>query len=95
MSKYEKMSAKDKAFERERIKLHSIIQDKSNEIIRLTQEVNRYKMEAESWEHTARLLEAYIGVPKEKILDDMDRSKKIAAFLDPIASTIGQYISGI
>lgn len=95
MGKYHKMSAKDKAFERERIRLHSIIQNKDDEIIRLMQEVSKYKMEAESWEHTAKLLETYIGVPKEKIVEDAARSKKIAAFLDPITSTIGNYISYI
>ena len=34
------MSAKDKAFERERIKLHSVIQKKNEEICKLIAEVN-------------------------------------------------------
>ena len=44
------MSAKDKAFERERIKLHSVIQKKNEEICKLIAEVNQYKIQAESWE---------------------------------------------
>ena len=44
------MSAKDKAFELERIKLRSIIQKKNEEIGKLIAEVNQYKAQAESWE---------------------------------------------
>ena len=92
MSKYQQKSAKDKAFERERIKLHSTIQQKDEEIQRLNREVAKYKADAESWEKTARLLESYIGVPAEQILEDIERNKKIANFLDPAISLIGRYL---
>lgn len=94
MSKYQQKSAKDKAFERERIKLHSTIQQKDDEIQRLSREVAKYKADAESWEKTARLLESYIGVPVEQILADIERNKKIANFLDPTISVIGRYLRG-
>ena len=92
MSKYQQKSAKDKAFERERIKLHSTIQQKDEEIQRLSREVAKYRADAESWENTARLLESYIGIPVEQILEDIERNMKIANFLDPTISLIGRYL---
>lgn len=92
MSKYQQKSAKDKAFECERIKLHSTIRQKDEEIQRLNREVAKYKADAESWEKTARLLESYIGVPAEQILADIERNKKIANFLEPTISMIGRYL---
>lgn len=92
MSKYQQKSAKDKAFERERIKLRSTIQQKDEEIQRLSREVAKYKADAESWEKTARLLETYIGVPVEQILEDIERNKKIANIFDPTISLIGRYL---
>ena len=71
MSKYKQMSAKDRAFERERVQFRSTIQKKDEEIAKLTRELNKCRSDAESWEETARLLEAYIGIPKEEIIKDI------------------------
>lgn len=76
-----KKSAKDLAFDRERIRLHSIIQDRDQEILRLTAEVNKYKASAESWENTARILEAKLEIPKEEILASIEREKKLEGLL--------------
>ena len=84
------MSAKDKAFERERIKLRSIIQKKNEEIGKLIAEVNQYKAQAESWEKTAKMLEQYIDVPKEKLLADIKRNREICNFLKPLTE-VGKY----
>lgn len=78
------MSAKDKAFDRERIKLHSVIQKKDEQISKLIAEVNQYKAQAESWEKTARLLEQYIGIPREELLAEIERNKNICNFLKPL-----------
>lgn len=77
-----KKSAKDLAFDRERTKLHSAIQAKDQEILRLTAEVNRYKASAESWENTAHILEAKLGIPKEEILASIEREKKLEGLLN-------------
>ena len=84
MSKNKQLSAKDKAFERERVKLHSIIQKKDEEIRRLSVEVNQYKAQAESWEKVAKLLEQQIGIPKEKLLANIERNEKIFGILNPL-----------
>ena len=86
MSKNKQLSAKDKAFERERIKLHSIIQKKDEEIRRLSAEANQYKAQAESWEKTAKILEQRLGIPKEKILADIERNERISKYLSLIES---------
>ena len=80
MAKQQK-SAKDKAFDRERVRLHSIIQDKEAEIVRLNAELNKYKMAAESWENTARILESKLGIPTEEILASIEREKKLEKML--------------
>lgn len=84
------MSAKDKAFERERIKLHSVIQKKNEEIRKLIAEVNQYKIQAESWEKTAKVFEQYIDIPREKLLVDIERNKEICDFLKPLTEA-GKY----
>ena len=93
MAKQQK-SAKDKAFDRERIRLHSIIQAKDQEILQLTAELNKYKASAESWENTARILEAKLGIPKEEILASIEREKKLERFLNNplLASTFNGFI---
>ena len=91
MKTKQQKSAKDLAFEREKTKLHSIIQKKDEEISELNKEVTKYKMSAESWEMTARILESKLGVPMQEILDDIGRSKKIEAFIKPF-DTIGKFI---
>ena len=83
MSKYQQMSAKDRAFEREKTKLRATIQQKNDEIHRLNQEIVKYKAEAESWEKAAKNREDYIGIPKEKILADIERSQMLVNFLKP------------
>lgn len=85
-----KKSAKDLAFDRERTRLHSIIQDRDQEILRLTADVNKYKASAESWENTARILEAKLGIPKEEILASIEREKKLEKFLNnPMLAMMG------
>ena len=92
MSKSNQKSAKDKAFDRERIRLHSIIQQRDDEIARLNREVAKYKAEAESWEKTAKILETYIGIPKEEILADIETTKKLANILNNIPHNIAKYL---
>lgn len=88
-----KKSAKDMAFDRERTRLHSIIQEKDREIIRLTAEVNKYKQSAESWENTARILESKLGVSKEEILASIEREKKLERMFDnPFAHVLNGFI---
>lgn len=86
MGKNKQKSAKDMAFERERVRLQSVIRHKDEEITSLRQEVASYKAQAESWEKTARLLEKYIGIPKDKLLADMERNEQIAKALSPIGA---------
>lgn len=86
MGKNKQKSAKDLVFERERVRLRSVIRHKDEEITSLRQEVASYKAQAESWEKTARLLEKYIGIPKDKLLADMERNEQIAKALSPIGA---------
>lgn len=74
-------SAKDKAFDRERTKLHAIIQDKDREIVQLHKELDRVKTENATLEQTVVALELQIGIPKEKILEDIERHKKIIDYM--------------
>jgi hypothetical protein len=76
-----KKSAKDMAFDRERVRLHAIIQKKDQEILELTRERNMYKASAESWENTARILESKLGIPTEEILASIEREKKLEKLL--------------
>lgn len=92
MKKQKDLSAKDKAFMKEKVRLHSIIQDKDAEIVELKAEVAKYKMAAESWEKTAKLLETKIGIQTDKLLADIDRNKRICAMLAPTMSVIKEYI---
>lgn len=92
MGNQRKMSAKDKAFERERIKFHSMIRSKDDEINALKQEAIKYKADAEPWEKTARLLESYIGLPREKILEDIEKRARIDYVLKPVTSVIQRYL---
>lgn len=91
MRKQKEKSAKDKAFDREKTRLHSIIQKKDEEIFALNSKINGLKLEAESWKMTSEILEKYIGIPKEKILEDIERNKKIESFIKPMAS-IGRFL---
>lgn len=90
MGKNKQKSAKDVAFERERVRLQSVIRRKDEEIATLRQESAAYKAKAESWEKTARLLEEYIDIPKDKLLADMERNERIAKCI----SSIGGYGNG-
>lgn len=74
-------SAKDKAFDRERIKLHAIIQDKDREIIQLRKELDQVKTENATLEQTVAALESQIGVPSEKILEYIERYKKMEQYM--------------
>ena len=88
-----KKSAKDMAFDRERVKLHSIIQQKNQEILELTRERNAYKASAESWENTARILESKLGIPMEEILSSIEREKKLEEMLtNPFATMLNGFL---
>lgn len=76
-----KKSAKDMAFERERLKLLKIIREKDEEIHSLTRELNQAKTSAESWENVSRILESKLGIPTEEILASIEREKKLEAML--------------
>lgn len=82
-------SAKDKAFDRERTKLHAIIQDRDREIVQLRKELDRVKTENATLEQTVTALESQIGVPKEKILEDIERHKKITDYMSFL--TLGEF----
>ena len=69
-------SAKDKAFDRERTKLHTIIQDKDREITQLRKELDMLKIANATLENKITALETQIGIPSEKILEDIERHKK-------------------
>ena len=77
---YEK-SAKDKAFERERIKLSSTIQKKNDQIAQLTKELEQNKTLIASLNETIKILEDKIGIPKEEIIADMERNKRLLGIL--------------
>lgn len=81
MGKHYVKSAKDKAFDRERTKLHAIIQDRDREIVQLRKELDRVKTENATLEQTVAALESQIGIPKEKILEDIERHKKITDYM--------------
>ena len=87
-SRQNQKSAKDKAFERERIKLQSIIHKQSEEIVALKREISTRDFKIETLEHTISVLESYIGVPKEDLLADMERKKKIESLM-----SIARYIN--
>lgn len=88
-----KKSAKDMAFDRERVRLHAIIQQKDREIFELTKERNMYKASAESWENTAHILESKLGIPTEEILASIEREKKLEKFLNnPLASALNGFL---
>ena len=74
-------SAKDKAFDRERVKLHAIIQDRDREIVQLRKELDRIKTENATLEQTVAALESQIGIPKEKILEYIERHKKMEQYM--------------
>ena len=84
-------SAKDKAFDRERTKLHAIIQDRDREIIQLHKEIDRVKTENATLEQTVAALESQIGIPKEKILKNIERTEKINSYM----SLFGEMIGGL
>lgn len=74
-------SAKDKAFDRERTKLHTIIQDKDREITQLRKELDMLKITNATLENKITALETQIGIPSEKILEDIERHKKIEQYM--------------
>lgn len=87
-----KKSAKDIAFEKERMKLLRIIRDRDEEILKLTRELNQAKQSAESWENTAHILESKLGVPTEEILASIEREKKLEKML---TNPFGYVLNGL
>ena len=88
-----KKSAKDMAFERERMRLLKVIREKDDEILRLTRELNQAKSSAESWENTAHILESKLGIPKEEILASIEREKKLENMLtNPFATVLNGFL---
>ena len=88
-----KKSAKDMAFERERMRLLKVIRERDDEILRLTRELNQAKSSAESWENTAHILESKLGIPKEEILASIEREKKLENMLtNPFATVLNGFL---
>lgn len=88
-----KKSAKDMAFERERMRLLKVIRERDDEILRLTRELNQAKSSAESWENTAHILESKLGIPKEEILANIEREKKLENMLtNPFATMLNGFL---
>lgn len=88
-----KKSAKDMAFERERMRLLKVIRERDDEILRLTRELNQAKSSAESWENTAHILESKLGIPKEEILASIEREKKLENMLtNPFATMLNGFL---
>ena len=87
-----KKSAKDIAFEKERMKLLRIIRDRDEEILKLTRELNQATQSAESWENTAHILESKLGVPTEEILASIEREKKLEKML---TNPFGYVLNGL
>lgn len=87
-----KKSAKDIAFEKERMKLLRIIRERDEEILKLTRELNQAKQSAESWENTAHILESKLGVPTEEILASIEREKKLEKML---TNPFGYVLNGL
>lgn len=88
-----KKSAKDIAFEKERMRLLKTIRERDEEILRLTRELNSAKQSAESWENTSRILESKLGVPTEEILASIEREKKLEKMLtNPFGYVLDGYI---
>ena len=95
MGSYKK-SAKDLAFDRERTKLKSTIQKQDEQIFELTRELNKANMEIESMKMTINVLESALQIPKEELLADIERTKKLSTFLkDPISTVVGGYFGGL
>lgn len=93
MAKKQPKSAKDIAFEKERMKLLATIRSRDEEIARLNAELNKAKQSAESWENTAHILESKLGIPTEEILASIEREKKLERFLNnPLASALNGYL---
>lgn len=89
----QKKSAKDMAFDRERMRLLKIIREKDEEILQLRRELNQTKQSAESWENTAHILESKLGIPTEEILASIEREKKLEKFLNnPLASALNGFL---
>ena len=82
-------SAKDKAFDRERTKLYAIIQDRDREIVQLRKELDRVKTENATLEQTVAARESQIGIPKEKILKNIERTEKITSYMSLFGGMIG------
>lgn len=88
-----KKSAKDMAFERERMKLLKTIREKDEENLQLRRELNQAKQSAESWENTAHILESKLGIPKEEILASIEREKKLEKMLkNPFSEVLGGFL---
>lgn len=88
-----KKSAKDIAFEKERMKLLRIIREREEEILKLTRELNQAKQSAESWENTARILESKLGIPTEEILASIEREKKLEKMMtNPFGYVLNGFI---
>ena len=82
MPRHQQKSAKDIAFDRERTRLQSRIQQLSNEISSLNGKLAVKDSEIAELKNTIEILEKYIGLPKETILEQEQRSNKIEKFVD-------------
>ena len=85
-------SAKDLAFDRERLKFRQEIQDLKHEVTYWKAEANKNLEIANHYESIISVLETQIGIPKEELLEHIARSKKINETLLPLLNfTRGVY----
>ena len=82
MNKPYKKTAKDLAFDRERTKLNAIIQKQKDQIFELTRSLNGANMEIESLKMTINVLEVALQIPREDLIANMERTRKIASFVE-------------
>ena len=85
MSSQYKRTAKDLAFERERTKLQSKIQKLNEENIELKTKLNKATRDIESLNRTVEIMESAFQIPREDLIANMERTKKVASFVESMA----------
>ena len=95
MSKPYKKTAKDLAFDRERAKLNATIQKQKDQIFELTRSINAANMEIESLKMTITVLEGALQIPREDLIANMERTRKIASFVEIMSGRAAVEIEGM
>lgn len=86
MSSPYKKSAKDLAFDRERTKLKATIQKQNEELIDLRVKLNKANRDIEALNKTIGIMEAALQIPREDLIANMERTKKLAGFIEVCSS---------